>query len=156
MLIRNFLLTFIAAATLSSAVAQTTTNTREYAFPPVGLGSTETAEINIVNVAANASNGTVATCSGNLLFRNATGTTIGTATPFTVTSGQIFSARLPFAGAGASGTRTALRGVVQLTVPATPRPPCALQVSLETFDTTNGATHVFVSGSGLATGGYRD
>jgi hypothetical protein len=144
-----------AAAGLSVALAQTNnTNTREFVFSPLAFGSTETAEINVVNVASNSSNGTAASCTGNILFRNAAGTTIGSATPFTLTSGQSTSAHLPFATATSTGGRALIRGVVQLTIPtATPRPPCALQFSLELYDTSTNATHFVVTGSGLSTPG---
>lgn len=154
MSIRRLVLMLASVGVISSAFAQTTTGTRDFNLPPVGLGATETAEINVVNFAANASDGTAASCTGTISFLNASGTTIGSATPFTVTAGQISSAHLPFSGAGATGTRTAIRGVVTLTLStATPRPPCALGVSLATFDTSTGATHALVTGGGGAGGG---
>src|ERR1041385_6877301 len=57
MSIRNFAVTsFLAVAfAASTAFAQgstsTTTTTRNFVFPPVGLGSTETAQVNVVNIA---------------------------------------------------------------------------------------------------------
>jgi hypothetical protein len=36
---------------------------------------------------------------------------------------------------------------------ASPRPPCALAVSLSTFDTSTGATHAFATGAGGGPGG---
>src|SRR5215472_15964449 len=107
MSIRSLVLIFAAIGTISTALAQSTstTTTRNFNLPPLGLGATETAEINVVNFAANASDGTAASCTGSISFVNASGATIGSATPFTVTSGQIFAAHLPFSGAGSSGTR---------------------------------------------------
>src|SRR5260370_40320163 len=99
MSIRSLVLMLAAIGAISSAFAQSTTNTRDFNLPPVGLGATETAEINVVNFAANAPDGTAASCTGSISFLNASGATIGSATPFTVTSGQIFSAHLPFSGA---------------------------------------------------------
>jgi hypothetical protein len=157
MFIRTLFLILSATAWLSSAVAQTTTtNTREFDFPAIAFGSTETLEVNAVNVAANSSAGTAASCTGSIVFRNAAGTTIGTASPFTLTTGQLATARLPFASATSSGGRVVVRPLVQLTVPTTtPRPPCSLQLSLEVFDSSTNASHVYVSGSGLGAGGGR-
>jgi hypothetical protein len=154
MSIRRLVLTFAALGAICSAFGQSTT-TRDFNLPPVGLGATETAEVNVANFAANASDGTAASCTGSISFLNASGATIGSATSFTVTAGQIFSARLPFSGAGSSGTRTVIHGVVALTLATTsPRPPCALAVSLATFDTSSGATHALVtSGAGGGPGG---
>jgi hypothetical protein len=148
MSIRSLVLIFAGIGAISTALAQsTTTSTRTFNLPPLGLGATETAEINVVNFAAYASDGTAASCTGSISFVNASGATIGSATPFTVTSVQIFAARLPFSGAGSSGTRASIRGVVTLTLStATTRPPCALGVSLSTFDTSTGATHALVTG----------
>src|SRR5579859_6071398 len=104
---------FATAALAAAAMAQTTTtsstSTRQSTSAPIGLGSTETAQVNVVNTATASSSGTAASCTGSISFLNASGATIGTATPFTVTSGQIFSATLPFTKAGASGTRTEIR-----------------------------------------------
>src|SRR5437764_5769792 len=139
--------TFIMLAGVSSSIAQTTTTaTRHFRFPAVGLGSSETAEINVSNVAASATIGTAASCTGMISFTNAAGATIGTATPFTATAGQTVTARLPFAAAGATGTRTVIAGVVQQTLPTTtPRPPCSIEFSFQTFDTATGVNHVVTS-----------
>jgi hypothetical protein len=151
MFMRGFVIAFLVGAAISSALAQTTN--RQFTFPPVGLGSSETAEINLINVAANLSNGTAASCVGNVTFTNAAGTTLGTATPFTLTAGQVTTVRLPFASAGVSGTRTVIRALINETVPtATPRPPCALEISFQTFDTATGATHALLTGVSRVTG----
>jgi hypothetical protein len=68
-----------------------------------------------------------------------------------MTSGQTFSARLPYANTAASG-RTVVRGVVSLT-PA-PGTPCALATTLETFDTSTGVTHVFFAGPEVVVRGF--
>ena len=155
MSIRRFVLTFAAIGAISSAFAQsTTTGTRDFNLPPIGLGSTETAEINVVNFAANASDGTAASCTGTVSFVSASGATIGSATPFTLAAGQLTSVHLPFSSAGATGTRGAIRGVVTLTLStANPRPPCALAISLATYDTSTGATHSLVTAGGGPGGG---
>jgi hypothetical protein len=146
----NYALTLIllSASTIGLAAAQNNAspNPRQFGFPPIGLGSTETAEVNVVNTAANSSAGAAASCTGSISFYNLSGALIGTATPFTVTAGQIASARLAFASSGGSGTRTSVRAVVSVTPStASPRPPCALGVSLETLDTATGATHAIVT-----------
>jgi hypothetical protein len=133
-----------------SARAQTTTTTtvtRSFNFPAVGLASSETAQINVVNLANATPSGTAASCSGTITFYNSSGTAIGTATPFTVTSGEISSATLPFSALGASGNRQAIRGVVMLTVTRGSGVPCILQSSLETYDTVTGVTHLVLPGT---------
>src|SRR5689334_8458527 len=100
----------LAAFTVASAFAQTTTTTntvtRQFGFGPMGLASTETAQINVVNTAAASSSGTAASCTGGISFVNASGAAIGSATSFTVGTGQISSVTLPFSKLGASGTRS--------------------------------------------------
>src|SRR5436190_17556014 len=95
MSIRTRLLIFSITVCLSSAVAQTTNNnTREFDFPAIGFGNNESLEINVINVAANSTAGTAASCTGTIVFRNGAGATLGTATAFTLTTGQISTARL--------------------------------------------------------------
>ena len=146
MSIRTLIALFLILAASLAAQTTTTSSTRQFTFPPVGLGSTETAEINVVNAASNSSTGTAASCTGNLSFLNASGATIGAATPFTLAAGQSSFARVPFASAANGGTRTLIRAVVEVTgSTATPRPPCSLDFSFQTFDTTTGASHVLVT-----------
>lgn len=138
--------------TVSVSAFGASTSTRGFDFAPVGLAPTETVQINVVNVASNSSSGTAASCSGTISFLDATGSTIGTATAFTVTSGQVFSASLPHSSTGASG-RSVIRGLVELTVSSSSQAPCALESSLETFDTTSGVTHLMLAGPGFGVGG---
>jgi hypothetical protein len=143
----RFTAMLLSALAAGPLLAQTTTtpSARQYGFAPIGLGSTETAEVIVVNTAANSSSGTAASCTGSISFYNASGAVIGSATPFTVTSGQIATARLPFASSGGTGTHTVIRAVVSVTPPtASPRPPCSLVFSLDTFDTSTGAIHAVV------------
>jgi hypothetical protein len=133
----------------SAALAQTatpTTVTRLSAFTPVGIASSETMQVNVVNTAEAASTATAASCTGTISFFNSAGTIIGAATNFTVTTGQVFSATLPFSKVGASGTRSEIRGVVSLTTTLRPTVPCSLVSSLETYDTATGVTHVYMTG----------
>jgi hypothetical protein len=133
----------IALAT-TVALAQTTT-TRTSHLPPFGLGSTETARVNLTNIATAASGGTAPSCTGNVAFVSATGSTIGTATTFTIASGVTSSVSLAFSSAGLSGSRGEIRATITLT--RTSGVPCSLLFSLETFDTSSGATHSYFAGS---------
>jgi hypothetical protein len=143
----------VCAAGGLSAQTSSSTVTRNFPFSPIGFASSETAQINVVNLANNSSSGTAASCAGMISFLNSSGSAIVAATPFTVTSGQIFSAALPFAKTAASG-RTTIRGLVSLTESTTSsNPPCELQVSMETFDTSTGVTHAYLAGGGLLIGG---
>ncbi|HTS31883.1 MAG TPA: hypothetical protein VMH81_38700 [Bryobacteraceae bacterium] len=159
MLLKRTLSTTLAlvALTAAGAFAQTSTSTsttRSFDYPPVGLGSTETAQVNVLNRASASSSGTAASCTGTISFVNTSGTTIGTASPFTVGSGQIATATLPFSKAGATGVRTEFVAVVTLTVSSTSNAPCELVTSLETYDSTTGATHLHLDeGGGLYGGG---
>jgi hypothetical protein len=148
MLFARYVYSLIAVAGLTTAAAMaqtsTTTVTRSATLPAIGLGSSETAQVNVTNLAAASSSGAAASCTGTIAFLSASGSTIGSATPFAVTSGQTFSAKLPYASTAASG-RTVVRGVVSLTT--TSGTPCALATTLETYDTTTGATHAFFIGT---------
>jgi hypothetical protein len=65
-----------------------------------------------------------------------------------VTSGQISSVSLPFAKVGATGLRTEIVGVVTLTTTSGSSIPCELVASLETYDTSSGATHLHLDQNG--------
>lgn len=149
-MIRTFVCSLIAVTGMSVAFADSTSSssaTPTINLPPVGLGATQTLEVNVANVASNSSSGTAASCTGTVTFVDASGKTIGSAQSFTVTAGQTSPIRLPFASSGGTGTRTTLRAVVSLTVPTTtPRPPCTLEVSAAIFDTNTGATSAVMSG----------
>jgi hypothetical protein len=130
------------------ALSQTTTSgtvTETSNTPAVGLASSETAQINVVNAASNSSTGTAASCTGTISFLNASGTVIGAATPFTVASGVISSVSLPFAKVGVTGTRTEIRGVITRTVTLNSGVPCSLEATFETYDASTGVTHVYLS-----------
>jgi hypothetical protein len=139
-------LTTIALASLCSVgAAQTTTtsttSTRTFTFPPAGLASTETAQVNVVNTASNSSSGTAASCTGTISFVNASGAVIGSATSFTVTSGQIASVKL-----AGSGARAEVRGELTFTeTTGSAAAPCSIVSSFETYDTTSGATHIYLT-----------
>ena len=150
MFLRRITLTFIVAAIAGMAqTTTTTTTTRDTTIGPVGVGSTETVQVNVANLASNSASGTAASCTGTITFNNSAGAAIGTSTPFTVTAGQISSVALPFAKIGGTA-RTEVIGVIALTTTSTSEAPCDLHYSLETYDTSTGATHVYVSGAGVA------
>ena len=123
-------------------------------LPPVGLAASETAQVNVVNTAAQTNSGTAPSCTGTISFYSSSGSLIGSATSFTVGSGHIFSVTLPFASIGATGSRAVIRAAIALSsviaqgsvLPPGPQSPCALAYSLETYDTSTGVTHSFVSG----------
>lgn len=147
MFFRNFAFLLLAALS-AGAWAQTTTTTtvtQTLNLPPVGLASSETAQINVVNLAANASNGTAASCTGTISFLNASGAVIGSATSFTVASGKTDSVTLPYSTTAASG-RTEIRGVITLTTTSSALAPCNLVSSMETYDSTSGVTHAYLAG----------
>lgn len=144
---RRFLLALsVAACGFAQTTTTSSTVTRQASSGPIGLGSSETLQVNVVNTAAASSSGTAASCTGSISFVNSSGTTIGSATSFTVTSGQIFSATLPFAKVGASGTRAEVRTVVSVTESTgTGAAPCQLGSSIETYDTSTGVTHAYLA-----------
>ena len=154
---RNAVLAFAGTLLVAaSGFAQSTTastHTRTSDLSPVGLAVGETVQVNVANLAANSTSGTAASCAGSVSFYNASGAIIGAATTFTLTTGQISTVRLPYASAGASGSRTVVRPVVTLTTTLPSPPPCSLQFSLETFDTATGVTHVHTDG-GVLQGGF--
>jgi hypothetical protein len=151
MSLRKFVLmpTVLLVWTAASALAQTTTTTtgtvtRSSSFGPVGLAPTETAQINLLNTATASSSGTAASCTGTVTFTNAAGTTIGSATSFTVASDKIGAVSLPYNSSGLTA-RGEIMAAISLT--QTSGTPCSLNTSFETFDTSTGATHVHLPGS---------
>lgn len=160
MFLRAFPLLLIAGVFSATAQTTPTSVTRQYSFPPVGLGSTQTARVNVANAAANGSNGTAASCTGTISFMSSSDSLIGTAASFTLTSGQIDSASLPFASVpvttaslGGTSTHTQFIATVQLNSPtANPRPPCTLAISLELDDTSTGAVQVVLPSATLTIG----
>jgi len=145
-----FAVTAMAGLAVSSAMAQTTTTsvTREYSFPPIGLGGTEAAEVIVANQATNATNGTAASCTGTVSFTNGSGAAIsGASSPFTLTAGAISSVHITGTTAGASGaSRVYIIPAVQQTISTGgTRAPCSLVMTLEIYDATTGATHAVIT-----------
>ena len=107
----------------------------------IGLGSSETAQIAVVNLADATSSGPAASCTGPIAFFNAAGVVIGAATSFTLGTRQVASARLPFASAGGTGVRALVRGEVTVTRIAGSGVSCTPAANLDTFDTSTGVTN---------------
>lgn len=146
------------AATLyvTCAFGQISVNlTRDYNFPPVGLASSETAQINLVNIAPMSTTTTseAPACTGTVTFTNTSGAVIGKPTSFSTTGSQVTSVQLLFKDLQLASTdvRGEFVANVQLTrsVPATA--PCSLVFSLETFDSSTGVTHVYLGNSATGT-----
>ncbi len=168
---RRFVLVLIAASLCTgAAVAQPVSSgsmiPRVVNLPVVNLASSETAQINIVNLAPyfTSASGTLtasitASCTGAITFYGATGIAIAPATSFTAGSGQIFSTSLPYADisqnnvVSANGGRTPIRAVVTITQTVGSGVPCTLASSLETYDTATGVTNVHIDGSLVAYSG---
>jgi hypothetical protein len=130
--------------------------TRDYNFPPVGLGSSETAQVNVLNSVSTgiAVGATAPSCSGTITFANASGKAVGNPVSFTTTGSQIFSTQLTFSQLGAGGTRGEFVASIQLTGSLLPVSNlCALVFSLETYDDATGATHVYLGNSAAASTG---
>lgn len=146
MFLRTIAVTFITSA-MMFAQPTTSSTTRSTTIGPVGVGSTETVQITVANLATNPTNGgNAASCAGSITFNDATGKAIQAATNFTVTAGQISSVSLPFNKIASTGNRAEVIGVVSLTTANSNRTPCSLRYALETFDTQTGATHVYLTG----------
>lgn len=150
MFLRNIALTFMISGLAIAQTTTSTTTTHSSEIGPIGVGSTETIQVTVANLAANAASGTAASCTGSVSFNNSAGAAIGSATSFTVTSGQISSVSVPFNKLAASGVRAEVIAVISQTTTTSPttRVPCELRYAVETFDTATGATHVYISGSG--------
>jgi hypothetical protein len=134
----------------------TNTITTTSSFPPVGTAATETVQVVLSNTAGVSSNATAASneaalsCNGSVAFYNAGGAVIGTATSFTLTSGQIAQVSLPYASTAPASVRELIRAVVSLNITFGDAAGCSLSYSLATFDTTTGATHAIVIGAGIS------
>jgi hypothetical protein len=143
-----------------------------YSFPPVGLASPETLQVNVANpistflgispigvttialpttesgsttTPTTTSPVTTTSCTGTINFTNAAGASVGAPVPFTVSAGQVFSAPLPFSMTGYTGFRGEIQASVQGTTTLPSSNVCSLTMSLETFDTNTGVTHVFLT-----------
>lgn len=154
MSLRNFALLSFAAVLSGSAVAQTTTLTRTstYTFPLVGLATSESIEVNLINLASNLSNGTAASCTGSVTFMNAAaGTVIGGATNFTLAANAVASiSPSTTSNVVYTGNRALMRVVLETTT-TNPGVPCSLASTLTTFDTSSGVTHVLLVGNAPVT-----
>jgi hypothetical protein len=152
-------------AALAQNAALPATLSRTVNLPVVGLASSETAQVNVVNLAPSAqpvtgstpTGGNSASCTGGITFYNASGNALSSSSSFTIGTGQIFSATLPYSeistSSSSAGARTAIRAVVTITGTPGVLAPCSLAANIETFDTSTGVTHVHVEGGTLALSG---
>jgi hypothetical protein len=154
-------------AALAQNAALPASYSRTVNLPVVGLASSETAQVNVVNLAPSAepvtggtvpSGGNTASCTGGITFYDISGNALTSSPSFTIGTGQIFSATLPYSQIPASSTsasgRTAIRAVVTITgTPSLSTAPCSLAANIETFDTSTGVTHVHVEGGTLPLSG---
>jgi ABC-type antimicrobial peptide transport system permease subunit len=158
---------FFAALSVFGQTGTPATETATTNLPAVGLASTETVQVNVLNTspvfATTSPTPAPPDCAGSIAFYDANGNVIGSATDFKVGSGQTSSAKLPYASAAASGTaRIVVRAEISVTMstvtPPTPTtggspvlplflPTCFLTSSLETYDTATGVTHTFYAGT---------
>jgi hypothetical protein len=148
---QRLVLTFLIAlgSTLTVfAAGPTSTRTSTYDFAPAGLGSTETLQVNIANFASNPAMGPAASCVASVAFLNASGVAIGSATSVTATAGETQSVKLtsPQAGTGVHGE---VRVVITLT--ETSGVACSAVYTLETYDSSSGATHLYITANGPVT-----
>lgn len=118
---------------------------------PVGVCSLcstygiQTPALGVLTAPTTTAPATATSCTGTITFMNAAGTGIGAPVPFTVAIGQIFSAPLPFSMTGYSGFRGEILASVQGTTAIPSSTVCSLSISLETFDTSTGVTHAFLT-----------
>jgi hypothetical protein len=159
----------LTGTALAQEAAQPFSLSRTVYLPVVGLASSETAQVNVVNLASSAqpvnsggtapSGGNTASCTGAITFYDISGSTVTSSASFTIGTGQIFSATLPYSQISTSSTsasassRTAIRAVVTSTGTASLSSPCSLASNIETFDTATGVTHVHVEGGTLPLAG---
>jgi hypothetical protein len=151
MSLQRFVLTLLVVlgSTISAfgeeSAAITMTRTSTFDFAPVGLGSTETLQVNIANFASSPATGSAASCAGSVAFFNANGAAIGSTSSLTVAAGQTGSVKLtsPQAGTGVHGE---VRAAITLTL--TSGVPCSAVYTLETYDSSSGATHLYVTANG--------
>ena len=123
--------------------------TRSANFGPLGVGSTETLQITVLNTASNilplASQIPVpGPCAGSVSLFDASGKQIGSAASFSVAAGDMQSLKFGFGQLATSGSRVELRGTISIT-PSSPA-FCPLSYAVETFDTSSGSTHLYFTG----------
>jgi hypothetical protein len=141
------------AALADDSPGKGTTVTKNYAFPPVTLTSTETARVIVVNTAPPATgNNPAPSCTGSISFLLSSSTTPPTPTGFTLAAGQFSFADLPFSKIGVSTPPGVVVGEVQQTVSVPSQAPCSLSMSLVVFDTTTGVGHLILGNASTQLG----
>jgi hypothetical protein len=142
------LASILVACAAGQGTITTATFSRSYSFPPAGLGSTETAQVNLVNsaTASTAANAVAPSCAGTVTFTNAAGKSVASA-PFTTTGSQIFSTQLSFGALATTGNRAEFVATIEVTTSVPMATPCSLVFSLETFNNSTYATDIFLGNS---------
>lgn len=147
-MIKSLVLTpLLLACAFGQGTTGTATFTRVYTFPPVGLATMETAQVNVLNIAqsSTAANAVAPSCTGTINFANASGTSVAKQS-FTTSGSQVSSAQLSFSTLASSGTRAEFVASVEVSSSVPSTAPCSLVFSLETYD-TSGVTHVYIGNS---------
>jgi hypothetical protein len=135
-----------------------TTAPRTVNLPVVGLASSETAQVNVANLGtlalaiAPGSALPTAPCTGTIQFYNASGSAIGSSTPFSISVGQISSATVPYSAVVPGDPPPTGNGRTTIRATATTNAPCSVAANIETFDSMTGVTHVHVEGSSTLLG----
>jgi hypothetical protein len=163
-------LAFLIAVSLGAGVSRAqgpSSLPRVVNLAAVGLASTETAQVNVVNLAASVqsvtpgstpADGVKALCTGGVTFYNSSGDITTSSPSFAIGSGQIFSATLPYSETlpanGTSSARTAVWATVTIGGNNTAN-ACAPAANIETFDTATGVAHLHVEAGTLALPTFR-
>jgi hypothetical protein len=151
MLLRTLFVLFVTGAAFAQPGSYSRTSNYTFPLVAVAVGS-EGIEVNLINLASNPTNGNPASCTGSVAFSTVSqGTVISGTTDFTLAAGAATSI-MPTAGNNIATTppnRVLLKVVVTST--NTSGVPCSLAYTLNTFDSTTGATHVFLVGASPAT-----
>ena len=146
---------FLAVAVLILDVMTVFGQSRDskFAFPPISLASTETAQVNVANIVEPVA-GAPQSCVGSITFYDSTGSSINAPISFKVGVGQTFSAKLAYSSTKGTGPRVIIRseialGQASVTMSglgsALPR-LCRLSYSLETWGSTSSAPHSLIAG----------
>ena len=151
MLLKTLFFLFVTGAVF--AQTNSFTRTSNYTFPLVAVAvGSEGIEVNLINLAGNPTNGNPASCTGSVAFDTlATSTVVSGNTDFTLAAGAATSIvpTVAVSNQTAVWMRVLLKVVVTNTT--TSGVPCSLAYTLNTFDLTTGATHVFLVGASPAT-----
>ncbi len=129
-------------------------------LPPIDVGATELAQVNVMSSAVGYVGWTyLANCEATVTFYDASGAVIGNSTKFTLgQKPQVFSAQLPYSSIGATISRPLVTAQIALAAEpysvsalSPPIPPCTISYSLAAVDFTTGAVRSFSAGQASGT-----